>query len=116
MIENLTKKIKISENEVYLTNILQKTRGVLFRRKIKEPYVFEFNPPTKENAIHMFFVFYPLTIVWLNKEGVVVKKTLAEPFGVYSHKGFVKTIIEMPKSFFDKIEEGDYISFTKNKH
>ena len=57
--------------------------GLMFRRglRVDEVYIFvEKQESVALTAIHMFFVFFPLAVLWLNSERVVVDAALAKPF------------------------------------
>jgi len=73
-------KIKINNKrlDVKLCNTFaSKLIGLMFSKR--KNLLFEFN---KEDyhAIHMFFVFYPVRIAWINKDKEVVDVKLAYPF------------------------------------
>lgn len=62
---------------------LCRLQGLMFRRRLRpdEALLFvEARESRTATAIHMFFVFCPIAVVWLRTDGVVVDKVLARPF------------------------------------
>lgn len=62
---------------------LCRLRGLMFRRRLRpaEALLFvEAQESRTATAIHMFFVFCPISVVWLQGDGVIVDKVLAKPF------------------------------------
>lgn len=96
-IKNTTKKTLIAKNAKVCKNIFSKSLGLMFSRKLK-PLIFIFK---KEKIIplHMFFVFYPIDILFLNKNKIIVEiKENFMPFTFYAPKNKAKYIIELPKN------------------
>ncbi len=61
-------------------------RGLMFRRTLRdrEALLFvESGEGRVTTSIHMLFVFFPIGVVWLDGQGVVVDKALARPFWPY---------------------------------
>ena len=69
-IKNTTKKTLIVKNAKVCKSIFSKTFGLMFSKK--KSLIFIFN---KEKIIplHMFFVFYPIEVSFLNKNKIVVE-------------------------------------------
>jgi len=102
----------LAENAKICENIFSRTLGLMFSKKIKT-LIFVFN---KEKIIplHMFFVFYPIDILFLDKNKVVVEiKENFLPFTFYAPKNKSLYIIELPKNIIreTKTEIGDKIEF-----
>ncbi|MGC9399176.1 MAG: DUF192 domain-containing protein [Anaerolineae bacterium] len=60
--------------------------GLMFRRRLLPGEALLFVEPAESRiatAIHMWFVFFPLGVVWLAADGTVVDKALARPFRPY---------------------------------
>jgi len=77
------------------------------------PLIFIFE---KEKIIplHMLFVFYPIGILFLNKNKIIVEiKENFKPFSFYTPKNKALYIIELPKDTIkkSKTEVGDKICF-----
>jgi uncharacterized membrane protein (UPF0127 family) len=63
-------------------------------------------------AIHMFFMFFSIAVVWLDKAGVVVDKQLARPWRpAYAPRSPAQYYIEARPSLLDRVEIGDPIRF-----
>ena len=90
-------------------------RGLTFRRALGEEEGILL-VGSRENrvdaAIHMFFVFFPIAVIWLDEDHRVVDTCLARPFRpVYVPRGPAKDILEGPPSILDGIEIGDRLRF-----
>jgi uncharacterized membrane protein (UPF0127 family) len=60
----------------------------------------------------MFFVFFPIAAVWLDRNGRVVDAKLARPFRpMYFPRGPARDVLEGPPGLLDRLEIGDYIKF-----
>ena len=81
MIINKTNGKIIANNAVICKSFFSKAKGLMFKRQFVDcGYVFEFR---KEiiGSIHMLFVFFPIDIVWLDKENRVIEiKENIKPF------------------------------------
>lgn len=63
-------------------------------------------------AIHMFFMFMSIAVVWLDKDGVVVDKTFAKPWRpAYSPQAPAMYYIEATPSLLERVEIGDKLIF-----
>ena len=63
-------------------------------------------------AIHMFFMFFSIAVVWLDKSGVVVDKQFAKPWRpAYAPRSPAQYYIEARPSLLDRVEIGDHIRF-----
>jgi len=87
--------------------------GLMFKFKIENNLIFEFK---KEDIypVHMFFVFFPIDVVYLNKDKVVIEiKENLKPFSYYKPKNKARYIIELEKNFIkkNKIKITDKIQF-----
>ena len=112
-IKNLTKKTVISRHGKICDSILAKFTGLMFSLKQKSPLIFKFN---REQVIslHMVFVFYPIDVLFLDKNKVVVDfKENFNPFTFYSSKRKSMYAIELPNGTVkkSKAKVGDKIGF-----
>jgi uncharacterized membrane protein (UPF0127 family) len=111
-IKNTTRKTLLAKDAKLCKNIFSKTLGLMFSRKIR-PLIFIFK---KEKIIplHMFFVFYSIDVLFLNKNKIVIEiKGNFRPFTFYTPKNKVQYIIELEKNTIkkSKTEIGDKIEF-----
>ena len=61
-------------------------RGLTFRRALAEDEGLLFEEAAESRlgtSIHMFFVFFPIGVIWLAADGTVVDAQRAEPFRPY---------------------------------
>jgi uncharacterized membrane protein (UPF0127 family) len=63
-------------------------------------------------AIHMFFMFFDIGVVWLDRQGVVVDKTYAKTWRpAYAPKQKAQYYVEARPSILDKVSVGDKLAF-----
>ncbi len=90
-------------------------RGLQFTRQLPEHEGLLFvtgHEGQAHTAIHMFFVFYDIGVVWLDKAGVVVDKKLARPWRpAYAPRAPAQYYIEALPSILDRVEAGDQLRF-----
>ena len=75
------------------SSFFSKFRGLMFSPK--KNLLFEFSQPTK-TTIHMFFVFYPIKIYYLDENKQILDNITAYPFRIYQTKYPSKYILEIP--------------------
>lgn len=112
LIKNIAKN-KIISNNAKLCNSLLKFIGLMFSRKNKRVLILKFNEE-KNISLHMFFVFYPIDVLFLNKNKIVVdKKESFKPFTFYKSRKKAMYAVEMPSGTIKrtKTETGDEIEF-----
>lgn len=64
------------------------------------------------STIHMFFMFIEIGVVWLDKSGRVVDKTLARPWRpAYAPKQKAQYYLEAPVSILERVAIGDVLLF-----
>ncbi len=114
MITNINKGITIAKNYKLCCSVLSQLRGLMFSPK--KTLVFFFKKP-KQVSLHMFFVFFPIDVAYLNKNMEVVElKRNLKPFQIYAPKNKAQYIIETPVGNLKSTEIGDKIKITfKNK-
>jgi uncharacterized membrane protein (UPF0127 family) len=63
-------------------------------------------------AIHMFFVFFPIAVVWLDGTNTVVDMRLARPFApVYVPTTRAQFVLEGPLRLLERVSVGDILRF-----
>ena len=82
-------------------NVLSKARGLMFSRKRNLMFVFD---KEQRIALHMFFVFFPIDVLFLdkNKRIVEIKKDF-KPFTFYKSKKKAKYVVELVEKHNYKI-------------
>jgi uncharacterized protein len=114
MITNKSKKKIICDNEKILTSIFSKAVGLMFHKRITDTgYIFVFEKPRRID-LHMFFVFFPIDLLFLDKEKKVIEiKEDFRPFTLYYSKEKAAYVIELPPKSINNsnCEKGDIIAF-----
>ena len=113
LIKNTTKYRVIAYNAKLCDNNFSKFIGLMFSKKQNKALIFTFN---KEKIIylHMFFVFYPIDVLFLDKNKIVVdKKENFRPFTFYKSSKKAKYVIELQNGIIKrtKTKTGDKIKF-----
>ena len=108
----LNKKMVLAEKFRYCRGI-SKYMGLMFSFKFKKALIFDFQREQKID-IHMFFVFFPIDLLFLdrNKKVVEIKENL-KPFHFYGSKEKARYVIELDKGIVNKsnTKVGDQIKF-----
>lgn len=107
MITNETKKQLIIGKVKCAKSLFSKAAGLMFRFKIDYGLVFIFNIEKKLN-LHMWFVFFPIDILFLDSRLRITKIIHAKPWQI-DLVGHGKYVIELP--FRTNAKIGDKISF-----
>ncbi len=87
-------------------SILEKARGLMFRRKVDYALLIPFIGEPRKTTIHSFFVFFDFHAVFLDEEKRVVdiKKNISPFKGGITPDKPAKYVLEIPKGEID-IEE-----------
>jgi len=87
----------------------------MFRRALNEGealILVEARDSRSTTSIHMFFVPFPIAVVWINDAGQVVDKVLALPWRpFYAPRSPARYVLETQPAFLDHISLGDEIVF-----
>ena len=113
MIKNKSNGKLISIEKKVCKNVFSKLKGLMFEKEIKEPLVFVFK---KNNyiALHMCFVFFPIDVLFLDENKIVVdKKENFLPWTFYTSKEKALYAIELDYGIIKKTKTkvGDKIEF-----
>ena len=111
MIKNKTKNKILAKDFKICSSLFSKFKGLMFAKKHKT-LIFDSNKE-KNISLHMFFVFYPIDVLWLDKDKKIthIKQNFI-PFTVTkSYKA--KYVIELEKGTLEKTNTsiGDIVSF-----
>ena len=112
-IKNLTKNMQIISDALIYDGILSKSIGLMFSKERKRALIFKFKKE-KIISLHMIFVFYPIDVLFLNKNKIVVgKKENFRPFAFCKSKKKAMYAVELPNGVIrkSKTEIGDKIKF-----
>jgi uncharacterized membrane protein (UPF0127 family) len=100
----------------WCSSYLCKLRGLQFRRRLQpgEALVLvEKRDSVASSSIHMFFVFFPIAAVWVNREGKITHKALALPWRpFYASPEPARYVIEAGPELLDCVSVGEYLDFT----
>ncbi|MBW2994817.1 DUF192 domain-containing protein [Candidatus Woesearchaeota archaeon] len=80
MIKNLTRKTILSNDAKICRSMISKLKVLMFTAKVKKPLIFVNN--NGKISIHMFFVFYPIDVAWLDENKKIVHKQTLKPFSI----------------------------------
>lgn len=107
-------RVLISQAQ-WCNTFLSKLRGFTFRRHLAPTDGLVLVNPKDDrlnSAIHMFFVFFDLAVIWVNSEGVVVDTVLAKPWRPhYAPRSPACYVIEGHPAILSQVEIGDRLVF-----
>ena len=113
MIKNLTTGQIVARDLVLCDTFWKRGRGLTFRRPLAKDEVYLFverSESVSKTAIHMFFVFFSIAVVWLDRDKRVVDKVLARPFRpFYASHSPAQYYIEGHPELLDLVSVGDQI-------
>jgi uncharacterized membrane protein (UPF0127 family) len=94
----------------WCASFLCRLRGLTFRRRL-EPgeglLLVDRSEGRVSASIHMWMVFFPIGVIWLNSEQEVVDRTVARPWRVYLPVAGAQYILEGEPGIIAGIEKGD---------
>ncbi len=99
-------------------SFLCRLRGLTFRSELPEGeglILVEHSEGRMNTSIHMLFVFFSISVFWMNSDGVVVDRTLAKPWGFYAPKHAAQYILEASPRILDEVQVGDQLEFIDEK-
>jgi uncharacterized membrane protein (UPF0127 family) len=115
MLVNLTTGEILAQHVTRCESFGQRLRGLMFRRRLDpdEAYLFSCKSESiVEASIHMFFVFFPISVLWMDGEQVVVDKRLARPFRpLYAPQRAAAYFVEGAPQLLERAQVGDRIEF-----
>jgi len=96
-------------------SFLCRLRGLTFRRPLSDGeglLLVGRRESRAGTAIHMLFVFFPITVVWLDGGGRVVDARLAHPFRpLYVPHEPARDVLEGPPALLERVSIGDQLRF-----
>jgi len=112
---NVSKGTEIGKSEIADT-FFSRLRGAMFKNKLERGIILKF-PNTRSrmgSAVHMFFVKFPLDIIFADSDKKVVDIVTIDPWKTYTPKEPAMYVIEMEKGKIQtsKTEIGDKLDFT----
>lgn len=80
-------------NYTLCTTLWQQTKGLIFSPRKTLVFVFS---KEKRVSLHTFFVFFPITVLFLDENKKIVEQTIMKPFTLYFPQQKAKYIVEIP--------------------
>lgn len=109
---NKTKNKMLVRESKLCKSLLSKIIGLMFSKKIEDLGLIFVCGKEQKISLHMFFVFYPIDVLFLDKNRKVIDmKRNFRPFSFYSSRKYSKYVLELPNNTIDssKTELGDII-------
>lgn len=91
-----------------------KLRGLTFRRHLPENeglLLVEAGESRVGTSIHMWAVFFPIGVAWLDSEARVIDRRLARPWRAYVPCGAARYVLEGPASMLGRLTVGDVLEW-----
>ena len=117
MITNVTTGEAIAQRIEWCDTFWKRGRGLMFRARgaVADGRVYLFverRESVAQTVIHMFFVFFPIAVVWLDAGKQVVDKALAHPFRpYYAPRRPAQYYVEGDPSLLGRVSIGDRLEF-----
>jgi len=115
VIENRSKKIGTLPRIKYCDTFLTQLRGFTFRSRLSRDeglLLVGTRDSRLDSSIHMLFVSFDLTVVWINSEMQVVDKVLAKSWRpAYFSKKPARYVLEIHPERWGDYEIGDTVQF-----
>ncbi len=114
-VKNVSRNTLIAASSKVADSILARAVGLMFSKPTETAMILSF-PNEKAVSLHMFFVFFPIDVLFVDGSMRVVElvKSLA-PFTTYSARQKAKFAVELPAGSIAKSKTriGDQITFLK---
>ncbi len=98
---------KVIASEVMLADsFFRRFRGLMLRKRLREgqAMLFDFKRPGR-HGVHMFFVTFPIDLVYLDSGGRVVEiRARLEPWRVHMSKADSSYLLELPAGTADRLK------------
>jgi len=114
-IRNQSRNAAILVNAHWCQSYLCRLRGLTFQRSLPDGQGLLLVNPTEGRisaSIHMWMVFFPLGVVWIDGQGKVVDKVEALPWRIYFPKHAARYIIEASPAILSHVELGDQMAWS----
>lgn len=115
-IENKNRKIDAGLRIKFCDTFLTQLRGLTLRAPISRDeglLLVGTRDSRLDSSIHMLFVSFDLTVVWINSDMKVVDKILAKSWRpAYFSKAAAKYVLEIHPDRWDDFQIGDLVQFT----
>ncbi len=99
----------------WAASFLARLRGLMFRRALEPGEALILAEPTESRtatSIHMFFVPFPIGVVWVNNAGRVVDTVVAQPWQpFYAAREPARYVLETHPEFIQRVQVGEVWDF-----
>jgi uncharacterized membrane protein (UPF0127 family) len=113
--QNETQGLTLVQRVRRADSFLTRLRGLTFRRRLGQDeglLLVGRHESRADAAIHMFFVFFSIGVLWLDGENRVVDKVVARPFRpFYAPQAPAIGVLECQPEVLERVEIGDVIRF-----
>jgi hypothetical protein len=113
-IKNMTRRCVVAADAKLCNSLLSRAKGMMFSQRSKDKALILSFPAEQKIELHMFFVFFPIDVMFLNERKRVVElKKKFLPFTTYSSSKKTKYAVELPQGTIEKTRTriGDRIEF-----
>jgi hypothetical protein len=96
-------------------SFLRKLRGLMFQKNMPQfsGIIFRYKKDSIINtSIHMLFMNFPIAVLWVNNENIIVDKIIAHPWHfMYAPSIPASLVVEIHVKHIDEFRIGDKIRF-----
>lgn len=114
-VKNKSRVIEALPRIKYCDTFLTQLRGLTFRSRLARDeglLLVGTRDSRIDSSIHMFFVSFDLTVIWINSEMKVVDKASAKSWRpAYLSKQAAKYVLEIHPERWDDFQIGDVVEF-----
>jgi uncharacterized membrane protein (UPF0127 family) len=115
VILNRSKDTNLGEHDL-ADSFISRFLGLMFKKDLERGLILKLpsSRSRRGSAIHMFFMRFPLDIIFADTDKKIVDMVSIEPWKTYTPKAPAKYVIEMKKGTINKfdLEIGDELDFT----
>jgi uncharacterized membrane protein (UPF0127 family) len=108
---NETRDEQVLKRVCRCDSFLCRLRGLTFRRQLSDDeglLLVGHRENRADTAIHMFFVFFSIAVVWLDENGQIVDARLARPFRpLYVPLAPARDVLEGPPALLERVQIGE---------
>ena len=113
---NKTKGINFGQLD-FADSFMSRLMGLMFRKNLENGLILKLpsSRSRRGSAIHMFFMRFPLDIIFLDDDKKIVDMVSIRPWKTYTPKSPAKYVIELEEGSINnyKLEIGDELDFTR---
>ena len=114
---NKTKDTRLGEVD-FANSFMSRFLGLMFRNDLERGLILKLpsSRSRRGSAIHMFFMKFPLDIIFADEAKMIVDMVSIDPWKTYTPKAAAKYVIEMEKGTINtfNLQIGDELDFTQD--